>query len=314
MACYLVTGGAGFIGSHLADALLVEGHQVRILDDLSSGSRANLPAAAEFIEGDVRNLETIERLIGDAAGVYHLAAIASVQRSREAWLETHSVNLGGHIAVLEAVRRARQARIPVVYASSAAVYGASASLPLSETEPGAPLTAYGADKLGCELHARIGATVHGLATVGLRFFNVYGPRQDPDSPYSGVVSIFCRRLVSGEPLEIYGDGLQERDFIYVGDVVRLLLKAMAGATAGAEVYNVCTGAGTSVRALAQALAAIRGSEPSLSCLPARAGDIARSIGDPRRAQARFGWMAETPLSAGLAHTFAAIAGKLGAAA
>ena len=314
MACYLVTGGAGFIGSHLADALLADGHRVRILDDLSSGRRANLPAAADFVEGDVRDPEMIERLIADAAGVYHLAAIASVERSREAWLATHTVNLTGQVTVLEAVRRARHGRIPVVYASSAAVYGDNAHLPLSETEPGAPLTAYGADKLGCELHARIGAIVHGLATVGLRFFNVYGPRQDPGSPYSGVVSIFCRRLARGEPLDIYGDGNQERDFIYVGDVVGLLVKAMGAAAAGAEIYNVCTGRGTSVRSLAQALGAVRGAEPTLRYLPARAGDIARSIGDPRRAQARYGWTAETPLSAGLARTFAAIAGDIGVAA
>jgi UDP-glucose 4-epimerase len=314
MASYLVTGGAGFIGSHLADALLAEGHQVRILDDLSSGSRANLPPTADFVEGDVRDPAMVERLIADAAGVFHLAAIASVERSREAWLATHTVNLSGTVAVLDVVRRARQARIPVVYASSAAVYGGSANLPLSESEPGAPLTAYGADKLGCELHARIGATVYGLATIGLRFFNVYGPRQDPASPYSGVVSIFCRRLARGEPLDIHGDGWQERDFIYVGDVVRLLLKAMAGQPVGAEIYNVCTGIGTSVRALAQALATIRGAEPSFRYLPARAGDIARSIGDPRRVQARFGWTAETPLSLGLARTFAAIAGGAGAAA
>ena len=314
MACYLVTGGAGFIGSHLADALLAEGHRVRILDDLSSGSRANLPAAADFIEGDVRDAATVERLIADTAGIYHLAAIASVERSREAWLASHTVNLTGHITVLDAVRRARHARIPIVYASSAAVYGDNANLPLSEAEPGAPLTAYGADKLGCELHARVGASVHGLAAIGLRFFNVYGPRQDPASPYSGVVSIFCRRLARGEPLEIYGDGLQERDFIYVGDVGRLLLKAMATAATGAEVYNVCTGRGTSVRALAQTLATIHGAEPALRYLPARAGDIFRSIGDPRRAQARFGWTAETPLAVGLARTFAAIAGGAGAAA
>ena len=313
MSCYLVTGGAGFIGSHLADALLAKGHRVRILDDLSSGSRANLPAAADFIQGDVRDSATVERLIADTAGIYHLAAIASVERSREAWLATHTVNLTGHVTVLDAIRRARQ-RIPVIYASSAAVYGDNAHLPLSEAEAGAPLTAYGADKLGCELHARIGATVHGLATVGLRFFNVYGPRQDPGSPYSGVVSIFCRRLARGEPLEIYGDGQQERDFIYVGDVVRLLLRAMPPATAGAEIYNVCTGTGTSVLALARTLAGIRGAEASLRHLPARAGDITRSIGDPRRAQARFGWTAETPLSLGLAQTLAAISSGVGAAA
>lgn len=311
MACYLVTGGAGFIGSHLADALLAEGHQVRILDDLSSGSRANLPAGADFAEGDVRDPETVENLTAGTAGVFHLAAIASVERSREAWRATHTVNLTGHVTILDAVRRAR---IPVVYASSAAVYGDNVHLPLSETEPGSPLTAYGADKFGCELHARIGAIVHGISTIGLRFFNVYGPRQDPNSPYSGVVSIFCRRLARGEPLEIYGDGTQERDFIYVGDVVRLLLKAMSAAVAGAEIYNVCTGQGTSVRALAQALAAIRGSEPSIRYLPARSGDIARSIGDPRRAQARFGWTAEMPLATGLARTFAAIAGDSSAAA
>jgi UDP-glucose 4-epimerase len=148
----------------------------------------------------------------------------------------------------------------------------------------------------------------------LRFFNVYGPRQDASSPYSGVVSIFCRRLARGEPLDIYGDGRQERDFIFVGDVVRLLLKAMSAAASGAHTYNVCTGVGTSVGTLARSLARIRGIEPSIRYLPARAGDIARSVGDARQAQARFGWKADTALDAGLARTYAAITGAAGSAA
>ncbi|MGH7152360.1 MAG: NAD-dependent epimerase/dehydratase family protein, partial [Acetobacteraceae bacterium] len=186
MATWLVTGGAGFIGSHLCDALLRRGDAVRVLDDLSTGKRENLPAGAELMIGDIADPAAVERALAGVDGCFHLAAIASVARGIDDWLGTHCTNLTGTITVFDAVRRHP---VPVIYASSAAVYGDCPAQPLTERAPTAPLSAYGADKLGCELHARVARQVHGITTVGLRFFNVYGPRQDPDSPYSGVISI-----------------------------------------------------------------------------------------------------------------------------
>ena len=172
MSFYLVTGGCGFIGSHLVRRLLSEGHEVRVLDDLSTGKRANLPPNVELIVGDVANRRLMGRAMADVDGCFHLAAIASVQRSVEAWIATHRTNLTGSICVLDA---ARLKRTPVVYASSAAVYGDQQLLPISEGVPLKPLTAYGADKLGSELHARVAGAVHGVPTMGCRFFNPHFP-------------------------------------------------------------------------------------------------------------------------------------------
>jgi UDP-glucose 4-epimerase len=186
-------------------------------------------------------------------------------------------NLTGTITVFDAVR---PTRIPVVYASSAAVYGDAATVPITEATECRPLSAYGADKLGCELHARVAGHVHGIPTVGLRFFNVYGPRQDPRSPYSGVISIFCDRVRRGAPIEILGDGGQTRDFVYVTDVVAALLAAMRLAPADAPVFNVCTGIATSVMDLAQIIAERAGKRLDARHGPPRAGEIRHSTGSP----------------------------------
>ena len=183
MATYLVTGGCGFIGSHLCSALRSAGHGVRVLDDLSTGTEANLAPGADLVRGDVADAGAVREAMEGAAGCFHLAAIASVERGTRDWLGTHRANLSGTVAVFEAA--ARLGRIPVVYASSAAVYGDCAALPLKEDAPTRPLSAYGADKLGCEQHARVAGVVHGIPTLGLRFFNVFGPRQDPLSPLFG---------------------------------------------------------------------------------------------------------------------------------
>ena len=229
MATILVTGGCGFIGSHLCGALRARGDTVRVLDDLSTGSAANLAPGAKLLLGDVNQPLALREAMAGVDACFHLAAIASVERGVTEWLATHRTNLSATIAVMDA---ARVAGVPVVYASSAAVYGQQAALPLDETARPAPLSAYGADKLGCEQHAKVAGHVHGLPTMGLRFFNVFGPRQDPSSPYSGVISIFCDRLRQGLPVRLYGDGGQTRDFIYVGDVVAALLQALA-------VHAVC---------------------------------------------------------------------------
>jgi UDP-glucose 4-epimerase len=301
MPHFLVTGGCGFIGSHLATALLARGDRVRILDDLSTGSRANLAPGAELVVGDIAEEGVVRAAMAGMDGCFHLAAIASVERGVREWLATHRVNLSGTIAVFDAARAA--GGLPVVYASSAAVYGEQETLPITEQAPARPLSAYGADKLGCELHARVAGHVHGVPTMGLRFFNVFGPRQDPRSPYSGVISIFCDRLVAGEPVGIYGDGGQTRDFIAVADIVAGLLAGMRHASAAAPVLNLCTGRATSVLDLAATIAALchpAGQRPAPRHLPPRSGEIRHSVGAPEKARAMLGLGAATGLDDGLA--------------
>jgi UDP-glucose 4-epimerase len=303
MACFLVTGGAGFIGSHLVHALLDEGHAVRVLDDLSSGNRKNLPPRVELMEADVTDPVAVDGALDGVDGCFHLAAIASVARSHREWLRTHQVNLTGTINVFDQAQPSRRRReVPVVYASTAAIYGNCGNFPVDEECPAAPLSAYGADKHACELHARVAGAIHGLPTVGLRFFNLYGPRQDPLSPYSGVVSIFADRLLRGEPVEICGDGEQARDFTYISDAVRALRHAMRAATTSAFVFNVCTGKATSVRGLAHTVAELCGTELIVHRRPARCGEVRISIGDPQRATKRLGFTAQTTLTDGLAMT------------
>ena len=300
MSRYLITGGAGFIGSHLADALLVAGHDVRILDDLSSGRRQNVPGAAELIIGSVTDPVLVRQAIDDCDGCFHLAAIASVARCNEDWLGAHQVNLGGTITVFDAARAtAGRAAIPVIYASSAAVYGANPELPLSETSATGPISAYGVDKLGGELQARIASEIHGVPTLGFRFFNVYGKRQDPTSPYAGVISIFADRLKAGQPITIYGTGEQTRDFITVADVVECLRRGMAAGFTGAAVLVAGTGIAVSLQQLAAFLGEILGIEPKIIHAPARTGDILHSVGDPHKLAERLGFKPGTSLQGGL---------------
>jgi len=303
MAGYLVTGGCGFIGSHLVDALQRSGHEVRVLDDLSTGHRSNVSTATEVVVGSVTDPEIVRSALADIDGVFHLAAIASIERSREDWRGTHATNLTGWINVLEGVRQSRK-RVPLVYASSAAVYGAADTLPLEESALTRPLTAYGADKLGCELHAHVGSVVHGIPTTGLRFFNVYGPRQDPKSPYTGVISVFCDRLRRARGIEIHGDGQQLRDFVYVGDVIRFLTRAMEVPPHGARTLNVCTGVGTSISQLANFVGELCGVSPAIAFGAARPGDIRASIGSSKLAGDTLGIRAETSISDGLRRTLA----------
>lgn len=292
----LLTGGCGFIGSHLAAALIARGDAVRVLDDLSTGTRANLAPGAELVVGDISDPATVQAAMRGMDGCFHLAAIASVERGVREWLATHRVNLSGTIAVFDAARA--QGGVPVVYASSAAVYGDQKTLPIAEDAPKAPLSAYGADKLGCEQHALVAGHVHGVPSMGLRFFNVFGPRQDPKSPYSGVISIFCDRLAAGLPVKIFGDGGQTRDFIFVADVVAGLLAAMAAASPAAPVANLCTGQATSVRELARLIADLTGAADAPEPAPPRAGEIRHSVGDAARAQA-LGLASPVPLRTGL---------------
>jgi UDP-glucose 4-epimerase len=307
MARYLVTGGAGFIGSHLVESLLADGHAVRVLDDLSGGNRDDLPSSVEFIKADIVDPDMVGDAFDAIDGCFHLAAIASIERCNLEWLRTHQVNLSGTINVFNAARRSGRGEIPVVYASSAAVYGDCHTTPASEDGCAVPLSAYGADKRACELHAHAAGVTHGLRTIGLRFFNLYGPRQDPRSQYSGVIAIFLDRLLRGQPVEIYGDGGKVRDFTFIADAISALRRAMPAASARAPVFNVCTGKGTTVHRLAETIAALCGTELIVSYRPSRSGEVQSSIGDPRRAAEELGFRAHTALPEGLAATLDAVA-------
>lgn len=299
MSEFLVTGGCGFIGSHLVDRLLADGHKVRVFDDLSTGKRENLPANVELIEDCITDATALERAAFGVDGIYHLAAIASVERSNEAWAETHKVNLTGTINAFEAARYAGPKPVPVVYASSAAVYGDTASPQLSEFDKPGPLTAYGADKYGCELSARVAGLVHQVPTVGLRFFNVYGPRQDPKSPYSGVISIFLDRVRENQALRIFGDGEQCRDFVFVEDVVEALTLAFERAGTVPLIANVCTGKATTVNELASLTMRALGNTVLVRHGDARRGDIRSSIGNISVARQKLGFEARLTLIEGL---------------
>ncbi len=296
MATYLITGGCGFIGSHLAESLLQDGHRVRILDNLSTGKVENVPMACELVFGDVTDAATVLDCMQGVDGCFHLAAVSSVQLSNEQWAQTHGVNQTGSINVFDA---AKKNKTPVVYASSAAVYGDNADMPLRERSEVRPLTAYGADKLGSELHARVASMVHGVPTAGLRFFNIYGPRQDPYSPYSGVISIFVDRVLSGMGLSIYGDGSQTRDFVYVADAVRFLRAAMQHVCVVPAVYNVCTGDSVTIDQLARIVINAAGRQVPVGHLTSRKGDIRTSVGHSGLAKRMLGLETRTRLVQGV---------------
>ena len=292
----LVTGGCGFIGSHLADRLVGDGHTVTILDNLSSGKRENAPASATLIVGDVADAPLVQSLVTKADAVIHLAAVASVELCTHDWLNAHRTNLTGTVTILDA---ARTNKTPVVYASSAAIYGDNDDLPLAETTTAKPLSAYGLDKYSCEKNAAIAWEFHGVPSVGLRFFNVYGPRQDARSPYSGVISKFVANAAAALPLTFFGDGEQTRDFIYVGDIVNLLLAALTHAKA-AMVFNGCTGTSISLRELASTIGEVMGKTLVTQHAPPRMGDIRHSLGNPSAAREALGFIATTTLAVGLA--------------
>lgn len=300
MARFLVTGGCGFIGSHLCDALLRAGHGVIVLDNLSTGRRENLHEDCKLVLGDVADPAALDEVAADVDGIFHLAAIASVARSNEDWRGSHVTNQTASVSVFEAARR--HGGLPVVFTSSAAIYGDPASgEPIGESVVANPLSAYGVDKFGSELHARVAMRVHGVRTVGLRPFNVYGPRQDPHSPYSGVISIFAENMQRGAPVTIFGDGAQTRDFVHVGDVVRHFVRAMEVRADVPMVFNVASGVSTSLLQLVGLLAEVLGVEPDLRFAPPRTGDIRHSLGDPTLARRVLGVPATLDLRAGLEH-------------
>lgn len=299
MAHYLVTGGAGFIGKRLALALTRAGHEVRVLDDMSGGGET--PPDCQLVQADVCDGQAVRAALERIDGCFHLAAVASVERCTNDWSASHRTNLGGTVTVLEA---ARDRAVPVVLASSAAVYGDPKQVPVPESTVARPLSAYGLDKLGGEEHARIGARLFGMRSAALRLFNVYGPGQDPRSPYSGVISILARRALDGELLTVHGDGQQVRDFVYVDDVVRAFAAAMRclETEPAPLVLNVGTGRATSVGELARLIRELGGAGVPIEHGPARAGDIRLSLADVALARQSIGFEAEIAIEDGLRHT------------
>ncbi len=306
----LVTGGAGFIGSHLVDALVARGDAVTVLDDLSTGRRENLATAGGDVRldvGSVADLDAVTRAVEGCEVVFHLAAVASVQRTVEAPIDTSAVNLGGSLHVLEAARAAGARR--VVFAGSAAAYGDNPALPLRESETPRPLSPYAIEKLASEQYMRVWSQLYGLETVTLRFFNVFGPRQDPSSPYSGVISIFVDRLQAGRPATIYGDGGQTRDFVYVADVVRANLLAASVPEASGRTFNVARGEETSVRELYDTLRRLIGGGPEPILAEPRAGDIRHSRADIAAARQVLGFEPAHTVEEGLARLLASTAAR-----
>jgi nucleoside-diphosphate-sugar epimerase len=285
MARYLVTGGAGFIGSHIAETLVKKGDEVRVLDNLSTGKMENLAGIAgkfEFVEGDIRDLETCRRAVEGVGTVFHEAALASVARSVEDPLLANAINVTGTLNLLVAARAAGVGSF--VLASSSAVYGDDPTMPKVEGREGRPLSPYGASKLFDEKYAQAFHILHGMNTVSLRYFNVFGPRQDPFSEYSAVIPLFVTKILLGERPTIFGDGEQSRDFIYVEDVVRANLAAAGSTAAAGEAFNVACGTGTTVNGLLAAVNAVLGTRVEARYAAPRPGDILHSTADISKAR------------------------------
>ncbi|HYH66768.1 MAG TPA: NAD-dependent epimerase/dehydratase family protein [Urbifossiella sp.] len=300
---HLVTGGAGFIGSHLVEALLAAGRPVRVFDDLSSGLRANVPAGVEFVEGNLTDDAAVGRAVEGCEVVFHLAALASVAKSVEDPGLNHAINATGTLHVLDAARRAGVRR--VVYAGSASAYG-GADDPAGQDEdtPLCALSPYAAAKLAGEFYCQAFAASYGLETVRLRFFNVFGPRQRPDSPYSGVIAIFSAMLAAGRVPTIHGDGLQSRDFVAVADVARALLLAADTPGVSGRVYNVGTGRSVTLLQLLDALNSQLGTNVVPSHGPARAGDVRHSRAKIERITAELRFAPKVSFEEGLRRTLA----------
>lgn len=299
---FLVTGGAGFIGSHLVDALLARGCSVRVLDNLSTGKPGNLPlehARLELIEGDVADAGQVRQAMRGCRAVVHLAAVASVQASVDDPVGTHQSNFIGTLNICEAMREQGLKR--VLFASSAAVYGDNGEgQAIDEDTPKAPLTPYAADKLASEYYLDFYRRQHGLTPAIFRFFNIYGPRQDPSSPYSGVISIFTERAQKGLPITVFGDGEQTRDFVYVGDLVKVLMQALEASQVAPGAVNVGLNRATSLNQLLAEISSLLGGLPEVTHAAPRAGDIRHSQANNQRLLSRYHLPEPTPMSVGLA--------------
>jgi UDP-glucose 4-epimerase len=298
----LVTGGAGFIGSHLVEELLRRGDTVRVLDNFSTGTRKNVElfqGNIELMEGDLRNVDTVNAAVNGVDQIFHLAAFVSVPRSMEDPDTCFAVNVGGTVSLLEAARRAGVRK--VVLSSSTAVYGNTDFFPTTEETPLLPLSPYAVSKQVNEIYARMYTKVMGLPVTSLRYYNVYGPRQRSDSDYAAVIPIFISQMAAGKPVTIFGDGKQTRDFIFVKDVVHANLMAADSDIAG-ESFNICAGQETSLIDLLEELSEIFPHPPQVHFNGPRSGDIYRSVGSPDKAAATLGFRTEVSLAKGLAQT------------
>ena len=300
----LVTGGAGFIGSNLVDALVRDDHEVVVLDDLSTGDAANLNAEARLVLGDVADLDVVGAAVEGVEVVFHLAAARAVLRSVQEPLESDRANTHGTLTVLEASRQAGVRR--VVSTSSSSIYGGAAVTPTPETAPLLPRSPYAVSKLAAEHYARIYWELHGLETVSLRPFNVFGPRQRPDSQYAAVIPLFIDALRSGRPPEVHGDGLQSRDFTYVDDTVAAFVAAAGAPTevCAGRAYNVAAEGEHSLMELLETLEQLLVVSVAPHHVAQRAGDVRHSRADCALARAELGWSAEISFEDGLARTVA----------
>lgn len=296
----LITGGAGFIGSHIAERFVNDGHEVRILDNLSSGHLKNIAGFAQgvaFTRGDVRNRRLLEELCEGCELVYHQAAVVSVPYSVSYPQETHDVNIQGTLNVLEAARAKGVRR--VIFAGSAAVYGDEPTLPKAESMAALPIAPYGVEKITGEYYCGVYARLYGVETVTLRYFNVFGPRQDPSSAYSGVISIFVDRALSGRAPTIFGDGEQSRDFVFVDNVVQANVLAGSRQEAPGRVYNVGLGEETTLNQLVAMLGRITGKDLTPTYAETRTGDIRESVADVQRIRDELGYDPQVGVEEGL---------------
>jgi UDP-glucose 4-epimerase len=299
----LVTGGAGFIGSHLAAQLVLLGHDVRILDNLATGRRSNLMAVredVELVEGDIQSYERVHNAVAGCDVVFHQAALPSVPRSVQDPLTSNATNVTGTLNVLLASRDAGVRR--VVFASSSSIYGAEPELPAREDAAPRPISPYATAKLACEGYCRSFTEVYSLETVALRYFNVFGPRQDPRSEYAAVIPRFIAALLAGDPPTIFGDGRQSRDFTFVDDVVEANLLAMDAPGVAGQVFNVARGERTTVAGLLEALRAVTEVSIDPQYAPGRPGEVRHSLADVSRARDVLGWEPRVDLREGLLRT------------
>ena len=300
MRSFLVTGGAGFIGSHIVTALVERGDRVRVLDNLSTGHRTNLAhveSKIEFIEGDLTDRDAVTRAVAGIECIFHEAALASVPRSVEAPLDTNAACVTGTVSLLDAARRAGVRRL--VYAASSSAYGDQPHSPKRETDLPAPISPYGAAKLAAEHYCQAFTATYGFETVALRYFNVFGPRQDPNSPYSAVIPLFITALLAGRRPIVYGDGGQSRDFTYVANVAHGNLLAADAKGAAGRVFNVANGRATSLLELLRQLNSLLGTDVEPNHQPARAGDIRESLADISAARTVLGYEPQVAFEEGL---------------
>jgi UDP-glucose 4-epimerase len=305
MSVYLITGGAGFIGSHLVMTILERGDEVRVLDNFATGKRGHVQLfqnhpqgdCVEVVEGDVRDAALVDRLMDGVDYLLHLAAVVSVPLSMHEPGLTNDVNVNGTLNILAAALKFKVKR--VVFSSSCAVYGDNPQLPLSEQSAAQPLSPYAASKLIGEIYCQTYYRAYGLPTVCLRYFNIYGPRQDPNGDYAAVIPKFAHRLKAGQTPLIYGDGRQTRDFVFVSDVVRANLLACESPQAIGQVFNIASGRGTSLLDLVDGLNQLTAVPIAPQFAPPREGDILHSRGDGSCARAMLGFQPVVQLNEGL---------------